>query len=79
MKTDKKELKEYEMQISLSDFLNYYNQHLPTGFPKASVTLLEKFKDTHTSLFKHGDLWSLDQHRKKIIEWLPLNSVVLKH
>jgi hypothetical protein len=71
MKTYKKEVPVYELQIPLSDFLKYYNHNIPAGFPSASTALLEKFKGTHPTLFKHGDLWSLDQHRKKIIEWLP--------
>ncbi|MEK9201800.1 MAG: hypothetical protein AAB944_02405 [Patescibacteria group bacterium] len=70
------ELKASQMQISLSDFLKFYNQNIPAGFPQASVSLLKKFKDAHSMLFKHGNLWSLDQHRKKLIDWLPRNSDV---
>ncbi|MCR4330555.1 MAG: hypothetical protein NUV49_01600 [Patescibacteria group bacterium] len=67
-------LKESQMQISLADFLKSYNQNMPAGFPRATALLLKKFQDAHTMLFKHGDLWSLDQHRKKLIDWLPRNS-----
>lgn len=74
MKIQKKEEKTNEIFVSLPDFLNYYNKNLPEGFPKASASLLEKFKDSHSSLFKKKDLWSPDQHRKKIMDWLPLNS-----
>lgn len=74
MKKYKEELKVSQMQISLSDFLESYNQNMPAGFPRATVPLLKKFKDEHSTLFKHGDSWSLDQHRKKLIDWLPLNS-----
>ena len=62
------------MRISLADFLKSYNQNMPASFPRVSVAMLKKFKDEHPLLFKHGDSWSLDEHRKKIIDWLPLNS-----
>jgi hypothetical protein len=65
-----------EMQISLSDFLKSYNQNIPTTYPHASTALLIRFKEAHSVLFKHGDLWSLDLHRKKLMDWLPRNSNV---
>ena len=63
-----------EMQISLSDFLKSYNANMPPAFPSATVALLERFREAHQMLFKHGDLWSLDLHRKKVFDWLPRNS-----
>lgn len=71
MKKYGEELKISELQISLADFLKSYNKNLPTGFPKASTALLKSFRESHPLFFKHGDLWSLDEHRKKIIDWLP--------
>lgn len=71
MKKYGEELAISEKRVSLADFLKSYNKNLPTGFPKASTALLKKFKETHPLFFKHGDLWSLDEHRKKIIDWLP--------
>lgn len=71
MKKYSEELSISEVRISLADFLKSYNKNLPAGFPKASSALLKKFKETHPLFFKHGDLWSLDEHRKKIIDWLP--------
>lgn len=73
MKNNKPEIKEHEMQISISDFLKSYNQNIPTTFPRATLPLLNKFRDAHAVLFKHGDSWSLDQHRKKLFDWLPRN------
>ena len=61
-------------QVSSSDFLKSYNKNIPATFPKATVVLMNKFKDNHIMLFKHGDLWSLDQHLKKMMDWLPRNS-----
>ncbi|PIV86780.1 hypothetical protein COW49_03465 [Candidatus Kaiserbacteria bacterium CG17_big_fil_post_rev_8_21_14_2_50_51_7] len=59
-----------EKQISSSDFLRSYNDDLPAGFPRASSALLREFKKTHETLFKHTNIWSLDQHRKKVMDWL---------
>jgi hypothetical protein len=32
---------------------------------------LKKYKEQHPLFFKHGDLWSLDEHRKKVLDWIP--------
>ena len=71
MKKYGEELKVSEERTSLADFLKSYNKNLPQGFPRASAVLLKSFKETHPLFFKHGNLWSLDEHRKKIIDWLP--------
>lgn len=26
----------------------------------------------HPSFFKHGNLWSLDEHRKRVIDWFQM-------
>jgi hypothetical protein len=62
------------LPISIVEFLDFYNKNLPVDFPRASMPLLKKFQETHTQLFKNGDRWSLDLHRKKVIEWLPRNN-----
>ena len=59
-----------ENHIPMADFLKSYNENIPAHFPPVSVEILLKFKESHTTLFKNGDLWSLDQHRKKIIDWM---------
>jgi hypothetical protein len=74
MKKYAEELKISEAQVSLPDFMKSYNENIPQGFPHATTPLLKKFKDLHATLFKHGDMWSLDQHRKKLMDWLPRNS-----
>lgn len=63
-----------EALLSLPEFLRSYNMSIPETFPKASLPLLKKYKDDHASFFKHEDQWSLADHRKKIMDWLPLNS-----
>jgi hypothetical protein len=59
-----------EKQCSLADFLTLYNEDLPAAFPRASKALLAEFKETHATFFKTDD-WSLDVHRKKVMDWLP--------
>lgn len=66
-----------EKLLSLSDFLRSYNEDLPSQFPRASAPLLREFKKVHEKLFKHKDLWSLDQHRKVVMNWLPSRCKVL--
>jgi hypothetical protein len=66
-------MKPYEDYISLTVFMNSFNQNMPENFPKVSEVQLLQFKKEHPAFFKHGNLWSLDIHRKKIIDWLPLN------
>lgn len=59
-----------ELQTSLLAFLESYNQNIPKGFLRASVSLLKEFQGTHPALFKNGDSWSMAQHRKRLIDWL---------
>lgn len=59
-----------EKMLSFSDFLKSYNEGLPLQFPRASLALLREFKKNNAALFKGGNEWSLDQHRKKVMDWL---------
>ena len=68
------ELKTSELPVNMADFLTSYNQNMPASFPRVSLKLLEKFKAAHESIFVNGDSWSLDKHRKKLMDWLPRNS-----
>ena len=65
-----------ETLISFADFLASYNATITAGFPKASTALLKAFKNDNTGLFKHANLWSLDQHRKKVMDWLPQHTTL---
>ncbi|HEY0010337.1 MAG TPA: hypothetical protein VGB97_00285 [Candidatus Paceibacterota bacterium] len=60
-----------ERPLSLPGFLKIYNDDLPTGFPAATIELLREFKKTHRSFFRLDAKWSLDQHRKRVMDWLP--------
>jgi len=68
-----------EKRLSLSDFLTSYNESLPMDFPRASVVFLKEFKKTFPSLFKSDDTWSLDNHRKKFMDWRPQRINSLPH
>ena len=54
----------------LSVFVDYYNQNIPKGFPTATVKSLEKFKEMNPGLFKENNSWTIDKHRKKLMDWL---------
>jgi hypothetical protein len=56
---------------SIADFCNQYNKDLPESFARASVKLLNHYRDTHPEAFRRDGAWSLDQHRKKVMDWLP--------
>jgi hypothetical protein len=74
MKKHSPDPKENEVHISPSDFLKSFNAHMPESFPRVTNSLLQKFRESHEGLFlKSGELWSLDLHRKKLIDWLPRN------
>ena len=75
MKTPDLDRARSERAIPLSGFLKSYNEGLPIQFPRASLPLLREFRRAHTALFKTGGAWSLDQHRKKVMDWLTSRSL----
>ena len=70
----KKTMNEGPILISVEEFLASYNKNMPAGWPHVTAAILQKFRDAHTALFTHGDQWSLDQLRKKLMDWLPRNT-----
>ena len=70
MKNKDNRLELNQIKTSLAIFRKNYNENIPLGFPKASFAVLRKFKMTHPSLFRGGDEWSVDIHRKRLIDWL---------
>jgi hypothetical protein len=62
-----------EIFLTAAEFLETYNKNMPKGYPHVSMEILQRFKNEHVSLFKTHGLWSLDQHRKRMIDWLPQN------
>jgi hypothetical protein len=59
-----------EKKRTLDEFLALYNASLPPAFPAASTALLEEFRTSHKSLFPVGSRWTLDRHRKEVMDWL---------
>jgi hypothetical protein len=51
-------------------FVEYYNENIPEAFPRATLKALEKFKIAHPVLFKESSEWTIDRHRKKLMDWL---------
>ncbi|MDB5264549.1 MAG: hypothetical protein JWN64_120 [Parcubacteria group bacterium] len=62
-----------EKKLSIAEFLKFYNAELPAEFPHASLPILKEFSKKYPELFKISDTWSLDQHRKKLMDWLPMH------
>lgn len=57
--------------VTLANFLAAYNKSAPEGYPRATLAALRKFQAAHASLFKNHDDWSIEKHRKKLMDWLP--------
>lgn len=60
-----------EQKRSLAEFIALYNAGLPSEFPRVTPTLLERYRLAYPSQFKPDGLWSLDLHRKRVMDWLP--------
>lgn len=73
MKKYEKDLQTSQEQLTMGVFLESFNKNMPDSFPRATTQLLKRFKDSHEALFKDSNTWSLDVHRKKLIDWLPGN------
>ncbi|KKU53077.1 MAG: hypothetical protein A3F26_02265 [Candidatus Ryanbacteria bacterium RIFCSPHIGHO2_12_FULL_47_12b] len=69
-RTRNREWEQNQINTNLVGFLENYNQNIPGGFPRASVKSLKEFQVAHPLLFKHGDEWSVDRHRKRLMDWL---------
>ena len=51
-------------------FVAYYNENVPEIFPRATIKALHRFKTAHPALFKGSSEWTIDKHRKKLMDWL---------
>ena len=70
MRTPDRDRERSEKKRTLSAFADLYNDNLPVTFPRVSEELLKEFKRKHAGLFSVGKGWSLDQHRRKVMDWL---------
>ena len=56
---------------SAAIFMESYNKSVPAGFPSVSMKALKEFQSIHPALFKRGgNEWSIDRHRKRLMDWL---------
>jgi hypothetical protein len=61
--------KKSPLDVSSVDFMESYNKTLPAGFPRLTGELLKKFRVESPAFFKDGELWSIDKHRKAVVDW----------
>ncbi len=77
VKEKNNELKLNEIKTSLLTFMESYNKSIPVSFPHASVKILKQFQTLHPILFRQSGEWSIDRHRKRVMDWLPSYSGIL--
>ena len=70
MKSKSDEFKLNQAITSLPVFIENYNKSIPENFPPATSKALKQFQITHPLLFKKPDDWSIDKHRKRLMDWL---------
>jgi hypothetical protein len=63
-------------ETTLDGFIEYYNKNIPASFPRATKEALTEFKTTHTALFDDNGLWTIDKHRRRLMDWLPSYKVL---
>ncbi len=59
------------VEMSLDEFKTYYNENTPLAMPRATKESLLEFQVTHDSLFEKSGLWTIDKHRRRVMDWLP--------
>ena len=65
------EYKRNQEMTTSSSFLESFNKGMPVAFLQATENDLKRFQEAHPMLFKHSNAWSIDKHRKKLMDWLP--------
>ena len=58
-------------ETTLEGFIEYYNHNIPASFPRATREALEQFQTTHANLFADSKMWTIDKHRRRLMDWLP--------
>lgn len=56
--------------MNTKEFLHYYNQNIPAKFPLVNLSLLKRFYSTHKGIFSVEEDWSIEKHRKRMMDWL---------
>jgi hypothetical protein len=70
MKSKSDEFEQNQAITSLTVFIENYNKSIPQDFPRATAKALRQFQIMHSNLFKKEDDWSIDKHRKRLMDWL---------
>ena len=65
----KEELDLNLVEMDTKKFKDDYNRSIPDSFPRVTVGILNIFQETYPSLFKRNKLWTIDKHRKKVMDW----------
>ena len=76
MKQKNKEWEQNQIMTPTVVFMESYNRITPDGFPRVTVKVLREFQKEYPTLFKDPDEWSIDKHRKKLMDWLSSHSHV---
>ena len=67
----KQEQEKNFVETTLGAFVEYYNQNIPESFPQATEAALLQFQETHAVLFDDKKTWTIDKHRRRLMDWLP--------
>jgi len=70
MKSRSNEYEQNQAITSLAVFIDAYNKSIPEDFPRATTKVLKQFQISHSALFKNPDNWSIEKHRKRLMDWL---------
>ena len=70
MRSKSNEFEQNQVVTSLAVFIENYNKSIPEDFPRATNKALKEFQIKHPILFKKSDEWSIEKHRKKLMDWL---------
>ena len=66
---NKDEMERITTEMDTNEFQNDYNESIPDTFPRVTVNILNIFQSTYPSLFKRKKLWTIEKHRKKVLDW----------
>ena len=70
MKRKNDPLEKNLLSTSPVEFIENYNKSIPQGFPQVTSETLRQFQIAYPALFKKADMWSIDKHRKRLMDWL---------
>ena len=70
MKSKSNKFEQNQVITSPVVFIENYNKSIPKNFPRATSRALKDFQITHSTLFKKFDDWSIEKHRKRLMDWL---------